>query len=108
MTGDIGVQGDYDGDGTTDYAVVRPLTGVWYFLESENGYQFRAYPGPILGGNDIPVPADYNSDSKTDVAVWFGSTGTWQIVDSQTGEIRQDVLGQKGDIPVMSTSVFMQ
>ncbi len=60
MSGDIAVQGDYDGDGTTDYTVVRPSTGIWYFLESENGYQVRSYPGPVLGSSDLPVPADYS------------------------------------------------
>lgn len=77
-------------------------------LESETNYAIRTYVRPVLTDDDLPVPADYNSDSKTDVAVWFASTGTWHIVDSQTGEIRQEVLGQKGDIPLMSASVFRQ
>lgn len=106
MTGDIPVQGDYDGDGFTDYAVVRPSNGGWYFLESENGYQFRGFQGPILTTDDIPVPADYNSDSKTDIAVWFKSSNMWYIVDSQTYDIRQDYLGETGDTPIISASVF--
>ena len=106
MNGDVAVQGDYDGDGTTDYAVVRPSTGAWYLLESENGYQFRSYQGPVLEAEDIPVPADYNADNETDIAVFFRLNGTWHIVDSQTGEIRTENLGGIADIPVMAASVF--
>lgn len=106
VNGDIPVQADYDGDGITDYAVVRPSDGVWYFLESESGYQFRGHQGPLLTPNDTPAPADYNGDARTDIAMWFGATGIWHIVDSRTGDIRQEQFGQSGDTPVMSTSVF--
>jgi hypothetical protein len=34
LSPDVPVTGDYDGDGTTDFAVWRPDTGVWYVSNS--------------------------------------------------------------------------
>ncbi|MGH9948643.1 MAG: FG-GAP repeat domain-containing protein [Pyrinomonadaceae bacterium] len=105
LPGDVPVQGDYDGDGTTDLVVARPSDGIWYMLESESNYGIRTFAGPTFSADDWPVPADYNGDSKTDVAVWFRSTGTWFIVDSQTMETRWEIFGGPEDTPVQALSV---
>lgn len=106
MSGDIAVQGDYDGDGKSDIAIVRQSNGNWWFLESEGGYTPRVYPGPVFSSNDWPVPADYNSDSKTDPAVWFKDASTWFILDSQTMEPRVERFGRSEDFPVQALSVI--
>ena len=84
---------DFNGDGKTDWAVIR-LTSpgtpyVWWirYNGTENGvggFQFG------LRGLDTPVPLDYDGDGKDDVAVWRGSgTGTsyYFILNSSTNTV---------------------
>ena len=87
IPGDVIVPGDYNGDGSTDRAVYRPSTGIW-FVQGQGSVQF-GIPG------DIPVPGDYNGDGRTDRAVYRRSTGTWFVQDELPVQF-----GLTGDIPV--------
>ncbi|KPA09095.1 signal peptide protein [Candidatus Magnetomorum sp. HK-1] len=89
LPGDVPVTGDYDGDGKTELAVWRPMTGNWYIT---------IYNKPIQYGlqGDIPVPADYDGDGKTDIAVWRPKEGNWYIKDLP----RPVHYGSFGHIPV--------
>lgn len=68
---------DFDGDGKTNIAVYRD--GIWYVLQSANGFA-----GVSFGvAEDLPVPADSDGDGKTDRAVY--RNGIWYLLRSQQG-----------------------
>ena len=60
--------GDYDGDGKTDIAVSRSISGMrnWFILERDGGTQSYQFGN----STDAPAMGDYNGDGKTDVATW--------------------------------------
>lgn len=101
---------DYNGDGKTDYSVVRNTGGgptgqiTWY-----NCYNGVAEPGCYQFADwgiatDFFVPADYDGDGKTDIAIWrpaAAGTAGFYILQSLTGTVRFDVFGQTGDDPTV-------
>jgi hypothetical protein len=97
------VPGDYDGDGTTDFAVFRFTTGVWYVLQSSNG-QVRSQQ---FGANgDQAVPGDYDGDGKTDFAVVRNSGNlTWYASQSSnnTVQVQQWGIGSDYAVPTFQT-----
>lgn len=91
---------DFDGDGRTDYSVVRPSAEAhWFILGSTAGFQ--AYNWGF--GTDIPVPGDYDEDGKTDVAVFrrSDSPGSSFFILKSDGNVFQSISwGVAEDIPV--------
>jgi uncharacterized cupin superfamily protein len=96
---------DYDGDGTTDFAVWRQSSGFWYVIRSLDGsvaaQQWGAGYAPY---NDVPVPGDYDGDGKSDVAVWRASDGIWYVIRSSDGTVAAQQWGAGyapyNDVPV--------
>ena len=95
-------QGDYDCDGTTDYAVVRNAGGIggqitWYISHNSTGIPRTQTWG---FGNDAFVPADYDGDKKDDIAIWRpGVQSAFYIIQSQTNTIRSVEFGTNNDNP---------
>lgn len=106
LSNDLVVPGDYDGDGKTDFAVVRegstptdPLT--WYIQKSTDGnllaYQFG------LTGTDLIAQGDYDGDGKTDVGVWRDSNGQFFALQSGSGlSLLTRTWGISNDFPAAS------
>ena len=98
---------DYDGDGKTDWSVVRNTGGgangqvTWF-----NQFNGSAGGSTVAFGlaSDFFVPSDYDGDSKTDISVWRpGTAGTaaWYTLLSGTNTLRSENFGQTGDDPTV-------
>ncbi|MGI8812608.1 MAG: FG-GAP-like repeat-containing protein [Pyrinomonadaceae bacterium] len=98
---------DYDGDGKTDWSVVRNTGGgpsgqvTWF-----NQFNGSAGGSTVAFGlaADHFVPADYDGDSRTDISVWRpGASGTaaWYTLLSGTNTLRSENFGQTGDDPTV-------
>ncbi|MEP7148788.1 MAG: Ig-like domain repeat protein [Acidobacteriota bacterium] len=94
--GDRVVTADYNGDGTANFSVFRPSTGVWY-TSLNAGTNYDAFAWGTTG--DIPVPGRYDADAKADHAVFRPVTGQWWIFRSTGGTIVRN-WGVSTDLPV--------
>lgn len=95
--------GDYDGNGLSDFAVVRNAGGAFsWFVKLNDGTP----DGPLqiynLGvANDQLIDGDFDGDGITDAAVWRGSEGRYLIRRSTrpTDNPLSIHLGVPGDNP---------
>jgi hypothetical protein len=95
QNGDQIAQGDYDGDGETDFSVYRGGSiGYWWITRSSNGSYYSVTQGTR---GDKPAPGDYDGDGKTDTALFRPSNSTWYIIRSSDSTITSIVWGTSGD-----------
>ncbi len=87
---------DFGGDLTSDLAVWRPSTGVWYHFNIADASNGAFHFGQL---GDRITPGDYDGDGKADRSVWRPSTSTWYIAPS-SGGFGGVIIGVPGDIPV--------
>jgi hypothetical protein len=87
---------DFDGDGSSDFALFRPSSGAWYSL---NGAGFSA--SQFGGASDKVVSADYDGDGRTDSAVFsnVNGLGVWQVKRSSDTGISAEQFGLANDLP---------
>jgi hypothetical protein len=99
---DTPVLGDFDGDGKTDFAIVRDLGSgggnylQWWVLRSSDMQYYAINYGD---SGDIPVPADYDGDGKTDIAVYRPSNLDWYVYESATSSNFSITFGYSGSKP---------
>lgn len=96
---------DFDGNGRTDFAVVRNTGGgpsgqiTWFVNLNGPGTTFGSQWG--ING-DVFTPEDFDGDNKSDIAIWRGGAPTvaaFYILQSQTNTVRIEPFGQTGDEP---------
>jgi hypothetical protein len=88
---------DFDGDGITDFAVVRAESSqhlIWYILQSSD--QTPVYKWFGLKDDKI-VSSDYDGDRLTDAAVF--RNGEWYVQKSSDGGLLWAQLGKGSDLP---------
>lgn len=96
---------DFDGDGKTDYAVVRHRFGSpggdpkeWYVLLSGGGQIAEIFgftTGTLI--DDGAVPADYDGDGKWDIAIFRNiATEVLYFIASETNTLQSKALAEFG------------
>ncbi|MFN0278655.1 MAG: FG-GAP repeat domain-containing protein [Pyrinomonadaceae bacterium] len=102
LSGDKPAQGDYDGDGKTDFCVYRhaPNSSIytWYTNGSSSGIMSPVEF--ILAGLDTPAVGDFDGDGKTDLAARQSAGSTWRIKYSSNGSTVDTNYGASGGKPV--------
>jgi hypothetical protein len=100
---------DYDGDGRTDYVVLRDSNGAtaggfidWYISMNSNAAMHQVTWGIYDPNTEDLAAADYDGDGKVDIAVWRRSSpyGTFHIILSSNFTLVSDQLGFPTDDPV--------
>jgi len=93
---DLPVPGDYDGDGTSQFAIYDQSSGTWY-IRPKTGETLVL---PYGWSEADPVPADYDGDGLLDLAVYHAATSTWYIRGSRNGLSVTVQFGTSGHHPV--------
>ena len=98
---------DMDGDGSTDWAVIRNVGGgpngqIRWFYNLNAGGDTVALDWGL--GNDFFVPADFDGDGSDDVAIWrpgAAEEAAFYILNSSDSTVRVEAFGQTGDDPTV-------
>jgi hypothetical protein len=102
LSDDIPFAGDFDGDGITEFALLRH--GSPTHMLTLNILSGEPTDHTFGATGDVAVPGDYDNpqDGETDLAVWQPSLG-WRWISSATGvSIPATRWGRTDDVPVQA------
>ncbi len=94
---------DFNGDGKTDFSVVRNTGGgpsgqITWFQGINGAPIFTAQPWGLA--SDFFLPGDFDGDLKSDITVWrAGAQAYFYILQSATNTVRTVPFGVTGDDP---------
>ena len=104
QTGDILVEGDWNGDGTTKVGIFR--NGLWVLNYDGDGNSSGVSNKYFVFGQagDVPVVGDWNGDGKAKIGIF--RNGLWVLNYTGDGDglsagNRYFYFGQAGDVPVV-------
>ncbi len=100
---------DFNGDGRTDYALVRQTTSVGSFRQARWFTLFNVTNPVTPAGNEVNfglntdsvTPADFDGDGSDDIAIWrsAGADSSFFILQSATNTVRVVQFGTTNDDP---------
>lgn len=99
---------DFDGDGKTDFAVVRqtnqPIAGqVRWFINPSSTGSVVGYDWGI-GTTDFFTPADFDGDGRADIVTWrpgAADVAAFYILRSSNNTVQIETFGVTGDNPTV-------
>ncbi|WP_145258007.1 hypothetical protein [Planctomycetes bacterium Pan216] len=110
LVDDFKVIGDWDGNGTPNVGIARPVDGVllWALNTSElNAFDPNAYVSGTFGvAGDTPIIGDWNGDGATEVGIYRSAFASWTFdLNGNLGFDQDDLnltYGIAGDLPVVT------
>lgn len=89
--GQIGVTGDWDGDGTDGIGIYNPLTGTWFLVDTLTDSPSAPLPAdyvifidPVNPGDYLPITGNWNGTGGDGIGIYNTTTGTMFLVDDAT------------------------
>ena len=98
---------DFNGDGSSDYVVVRNTGGgqggqVTWYINNSSGGPTQSFLWGL--STDFFLADDFDGDTKDDIAVWrpgAATTAAFYILNSSNFTARVEAFGQTGDDPTV-------